>query len=334
MRSLSPRRSPVLIPSLLSLLLLAGPARAAQAPERVAVSDTGSAVVSPEPIYEQRPFQPTLRKPAGPPLLKWNPAWPKVRWGELAATGLGAALTLGSALVQPLKTHRRGGILFDGDVRSGMRLGSLRARERAADFSDVLLTFNLSYPYVVDALAIAGWQHRSPRVAMQMTLIDLEVMTVTAGIQGLTNMLVSRERPYGRDCGGELDPESGDCVGSGRYRSFFSGHTALTFSAAAVTCAHHRYLRLHGSRGADAVPCVAGFVLAGTTGALRIAADRHYISDVLIGATVGTLVGYGIPYLFHYRHGAAVAPIDEGPGLSFTLVPASVGTGAGVAGAF
>jgi membrane-associated phospholipid phosphatase len=322
--------------ALLLACLLAGPA-----PVRATEPSASPLGAEPDPVvaapaYEDGPFQPTLRVPGGPPRLHWNPAWPKVRWPELAVTGVAGVLALTTAIVSPRSDHRRGGILFDSDVRGGMRVPTLRGRERAADASDVLLTFTLSYPFVVDALAVAGWRHRSPAVAMQMVLINTEVMAVTAGIQGLTNMLVSRERPYGRECGKEngLNPDSNDCTGSARYRSFFSGHTSLTFAAAAVTCAHHRYLRLHGDRGADAVPCVAGFLLAGTTGALRIAADRHYVSDVLVGAAVGTLIGYGIPYLFHYRKGAAIAPTDEPPGFSITLVPASVGTGAGISGAF
>ncbi len=323
--------TPSPLAALLLACLLAAPARATEPPPPVA-PEVPSVVASPS--YEDGPFQPTLRVPGGPPRLHWNPAWPKVRWPELAVTGVASVLALTTAIVSPRSNHRRGGILADEDVRGGMRVPSQRGRDRAADASDVLLTFTLSYPFAVDALVVAGWRHRSPAVAMQMVAINAEVLAVTAGIQGLTNMLVSRERPYGRECGKSLDPESDACTGSVRYRSFFSGHTALTFSAAAVTCAHHRYLRLHGDRGLDAIPCVAGFLLAGTTGALRMAADRHYVSDVLVGAAVGTLVGYGIPYLFHYRKGAAIAPTDEPPGFSITLVPASVGTGAGISGAF
>lgn len=323
--------SPSPLAALLVACLLVAPAGATEPPPPAA-SEQPSVVASPS--YEDGPFQPTLRVPGGPPRLHWNPAWPKVGWPEFAVTAVAGGLALTTAILSPLSKHRRGGIVADEDVRSGIRVRSQRGRERAADASDVLLTFSLSYPFVVDALAVAGWRHRSPAVAMQMVAINAEVLAVTAGIQGLTNMLVSRERPYGRECAKSPNSESDQCTGSVRYRSFFSGHTSLTFAAAAVTCAHHRYLRLHGDRGVDAIPCVAGFVLAGTTGALRLASDRHYISDVLVGAAVGTLVGYGIPYLFHYRKGAAIAPTDEPPGFSITVVPASVGTGAGFAGAF
>ena len=42
-----------------------------------------------------------------------------------------------------------------------------------------------------------------------------------------------------------------------------------------------------------------GLAVAATTGYLRIAADKHYFSDVLSGALIGSAVGFMVPYLFH-----------------------------------
>ena len=39
-------------------------------------------------------------------------------------------------------------------------------------------------------------------------------------------------------------------------------------------------------------------------GYLRIAADKHYLSDVTVGAVLGTLIGAGIPLLFHHASSA------------------------------
>jgi membrane-associated phospholipid phosphatase len=44
-----------------------------------------------------------------------------------------------------------------------------------------------------------------------------------------------------------------------------------------------------------------GLTLALATGYARIAADRHYFTDVLGGAAIGTLVGGGVPFLLHPR---------------------------------
>ena len=42
---------------------------------------------------------------------------------------------------------------------------------------------------------------------------------------------------------------------------------------------------------------------------MRIAADRHYLTDVLVGAAVGTAVGLAVPHLMHKEP----APPDLGP---------------------
>jgi membrane-associated phospholipid phosphatase len=46
-----------------------------------------------------------------------------------------------------------------------------------------------------------------------------------------------------------------------------------------------------------------GFTAAATTSYLRMAADEHWLTDVLAGAAVGTAVGIGLPWL----HRRAVA---------------------------
>ena len=98
--------------------------------------------------------------------------------------------------------------------------------------------------------------------------------------------------------------------------------------SAAVTCSHHLNLPLYGEDTA-AVPCATGFLMAGMTGALRMVGDKHYLTDVLVGAVVGTAVGFGLPYLFHYRHGSSLDEIDEDePGLSLSVVPTGLGASA------
>ena len=38
---------------------------------------------------------------------------------------------------------------------------------------------------------------------------------------------------------------------------------------------------------------------------LRIGADKHYFSDVTLGALVGSAIGIGLPMLFHGREDEA-----------------------------
>lgn len=83
---------------------------------------------------------------------------------------------------------------------------------------------------------------------------------LTLGVTQLVKMAVHRQRPCANECGFD-SPNS----------SFYSMHTALAFST------------LGGPRLAFALPLSVG------TGGLRIAAGKHYLTDVLVGVGVGAL---------------------------------------------
>jgi membrane-associated phospholipid phosphatase len=79
--------------------------------------------------------------------------------------------------------------------------------------------------------------------------------------------------------------------------SFFSGHTASSFAvvSSATTIAF-----LRGYRSAPYLAAFGG-AAALTVGLLRISADMHWCSDVIVGAAVGTLIGAALPLLVHGR---------------------------------
>lgn len=77
--------------------------------------------------------------------------------------------------------------------------------------------------------------------------------------------------------------------------SFFSGHTTGAF---AVASSAGMVASLRGYRLAPVV-WSTGLISAAAVAYLRIAADKHYFSDVMLGAVVGTVLGAGLPLLFH-----------------------------------
>jgi membrane-associated phospholipid phosphatase len=89
--------------------------------------------------------------------------------------------------------------------------------------------------------------------------------------------------------------------------SFFSGHTALAFG---VTFAAGRVAERHGYRSAPWI-LGAGIAMSTVTAYLRMAADKHYMSDVLVGAAFGSAVGWVLPGWLH-AHGVTVAPAPNG----------------------
>jgi membrane-associated phospholipid phosphatase len=88
--------------------------------------------------------------------------------------------------------------------------------------------------------------------------------------------------------------------------SFYSGHTALAFSLATATST---VARLRGERGA---PWVLGLGLGAgvTVGWLAIADDKHYLTDVMLGAVIGSAIGWSVPWLLHRSRGAAAPGVS------------------------
>jgi hypothetical protein len=70
--------------------------------------------------------------------------------------------------------------------------------------------------------------------------------------------------------------------------SFPSGHTATAFTNAS--------LLFYEYKDANIWYASSGFLFAATTGFLRIANNKHYTSDVLAGAGIGTAIGLAVSY--------------------------------------
>lgn len=200
------------------------------------------------------------------------------------------------------------GNAFDDGVRDALRWDDTEA----ADTTSYVLGFAL-LPAVV--LGVNAASARDAGVAVQGAedlLLVVEAVAFASALNQTTKFLVGRERPFVH----ALDPEEKlrtDNPADNNV-SFFSGHTTLAF-AAAVSGATVATLR-----GYDTAPYlwVIGGLMALGTGYLRIAGDRHYLSDVLVGAAVGSLVGWAVPWL--HRASLWDEPGDEGR-TSFLLGP-------------
>ncbi len=172
---------------------------------------------------------------------------------------------------------------LDSGARDALRW---RSRDAAHQLSSVT-AYGLA-PLTVLGLSAWGAGHGGGgRRILVDTLIVSEAVALAAVLGQVVKLAAARRRPFVTSGMPAADPD--------RNLSFYSGHTAFAFSvaAAAATVAMQR-----GYRTAPWV-ALAGAVLATFTGYLRIAADRHYLTDVLAGAVVGTGAGIGIPLLLH-----------------------------------
>jgi membrane-associated phospholipid phosphatase len=255
--------------------------------------------------------------------LRWDPAWREFDWFDAGLMGVATAGIITGTIIGPdTSAPNRGGVLFDDDVRDALRLRNSGDRQFARDTSDFFLSTVIAYPYFVDSLLVASWYRQSPRIGMQMALIAAEAAVVTYSLQTAANVISSRERPFGRECGDEVDPESDDCVADNRFKSFLSGHTSQSFAAAGVTCVFHAKMPLYGGN-TDWIPCASSLTLAAATGTLRVVSDQHYATDVVSGALLGAGVGVGLPLLLHF-HGSTPERTAESK-LRVFVVPTTSG---------
>lgn len=222
-------------------------------------------------------------------------------------TALGGALYLSSETflkdnLAPLQCRVCSGPAFDNTVRSAL----VWNRTGTASTLSNLTGFVSAPAFGLGAIAVANYMRGSDTARWIDDAVPIVEASVLAGLLNQTvKFAVGRQRPFVRVADPMRPAELDDNV------SFFSGHATLAFAIAtsAGMVAHAR------SYSIEPIVWAGGYALAATTGYLRIAADKHYLSDVVVGAIVGTGVGLATPLWLHRNLGAdnvAVVPSANG----------------------
>jgi len=206
------------------------------------------------------------------------------------------------------------------DARGGERVNALdRAARQKLLWKDTLrarfysnLLANFLVPAGTVGLAVAAGV-KGGGGPLSDVLVANEAMVYAGTISQAAKIYFRRQRPFARFAGesppvSERPLEAMAAADAGEKRalalaranqsddddlSFFSSHTSTTaaFAFAVSQIATRRRVR---------TPLV--FLLgiaAGLTGYLRIASDRHYLTDVLAGGLVGATVGTLVPRWLH-----------------------------------
>ena len=82
--------------------------------------------------------------------------------------------------------------------------------------------------------------------------------------------------------------------------SFFSGHTTAAFASAFFLA--KVYSDYHPKSKANKFIYGGAIITASTIGFLRYRAGKHFPTDILAGAAVGAIIGYGIPALHKIKN--------------------------------
>jgi membrane-associated phospholipid phosphatase len=224
--------------------------------------------------------------------LSWNPPV------DVTVTLGGAALWLTSRLTQgdiaPARCRVCGVDSLDAHVRTALVWKDPEVANIVSDLTAFVLTPVASVG--LDAVA-AGHDRSLGAIPEDMLLIG-ESVTLAADLTELTKIIVGRERPFVSVLPASEKPRTE--IPSDNNASFFSGHASTAFALAASA---GTISTLHGYRWAPLTWSIGG-AIAVTTAYLRIAADKHWLTDVVVGAVVGVGIGFAVPYLFH--------PVDGG----------------------
>ncbi len=281
--------------------------------------------------------EPPIAAPRGK--AEWKPSFQRFSTYEGAATlGLTVgAFVLDHKLGMPDHALLPGAVpILDDGMRGLLRGRSAEVQAVSERLSDMGYRTMALFPYVIDVGVVALGVHRDPDLAAQLALIDAQALTLSGVTQMLASRLLGRARPYEHDCqepGQQLTWRT--CREKTDYRSFYSGHAAAAFTGAGLVCAHHQNIPLYGGGAPDAWACVWAVSVASATGLLRITADAHWTSDVLVGSAIGWFYGYVMPRFMHYDT-KATRRARERNALVWTptFSPAQDGGVVGVTGAF
>jgi membrane-associated phospholipid phosphatase len=169
---------------------------------------------------------------------------------------------------------------LDASIRNSLVWSNTRL---ASTLSDVMLYGVM--PTTAFLLPLAT-DHDYSRAALTIA----EAAVVTGVVTQLAKFSFARARPYAYYGNDYTNPDS--------KMSFFSGHTSYSFalslsSAMLLAESNPRYAPLIYS---------ASVALALIPAYLRIAADKHYFTDVLTGAIVGSAIAYGVVQLNMRAH--------------------------------
>jgi membrane-associated phospholipid phosphatase len=187
---------------------------------------------------------------------------------------------------------------------------------RAADTTSNVFAFGLAPAYAIGAAALGAVGAGHPREAWSDFLVVAEATAIAMDVNQLVKFAVGRERPFVHAGPATRPHEPDDDL------SFFSGHSTFTATLASasttVALLHHR--------SSWPIVAVSGAALALGTGYLRIAADKHYLTDVVTGLVVGSAMGIALPILLHRP--------SEGSTTQASIAPTLSGQSFGVAGVF
>jgi membrane-associated phospholipid phosphatase len=213
---------------------------------------------------------------------------------DIIFTSTGAALVGISyflGLNKPHMTPQDVMNLNTNDIPAFERFVSKNWNPKLAKASDIILMASFALPLTI-LINSKYFKKSLPKYG----LMYLETLLLTAGVTNIVKNTVNRARPYTYNPSAPLNKK----LEQDALKSFISGHSAFAFATSIF------FAKIFNDTYPNSKlrPYVWGsaIVLASTVAAFRVAAGKHFLTDVLVGAIVGASIGYLVPKL-HLKKG-------------------------------
>lgn len=173
-------------------------------------------------------------------------------------------------------------------------------------------------PYEVvtlGSLGLYGFLFKNEKMKTT-TLLASQAYITAAAVESVVKFVSGRTRPSFYDPNTVAKPtfkgpfaKSIDYTGAKTNSSFPSGHTTVAFAAATV------YALEYKDKPIVPVICYTSATLIGLS---RITENKHWLTDVLVGAALGYLTGRQVVNNYH-RYASLKAPTQKKGSVSFSL---------------
>jgi membrane-associated phospholipid phosphatase len=144
---------------------------------------------------------------------------------------------------------------------------------------------------LVPAVALPGLEGKQ---MLTLGLMYAETLGLAYGANSTIKSLVTRYRPYAY-----ASPAPSDIGDADAASSFPSRHATLAFASAVF--AGSVFDATHPDSPYRPWVWAGSLGFATAIAVTRVAAGEHFVSDVAAGAALGSLIGFGLPYLHRLR---------------------------------
>ena len=206
---------------------------------------------------------------------------------------------LGAATVVSL-----GVMQVDSRIARASQDSSLQKNRALQNIYDGFNLINEKSLFGAGVLVYAGARVAHAQSTADIALHATEAILISGAIGTVARGILGRSRPFVTADRDAFDYKTGKGFSELKYRSFPSLHSSAAFAGAAAVATEMRYR--HARHRKVVTPLL--YVLASGPGLARVYGDKHWTSDVVMGAALGVVAGNRT---VRYTHGHPGNRVDR-----------------------